>query len=179
MRRTLLLLLFVGIALAPNALRAQVGGGRAEDVETLDGILTAYYEVVSRPAGTAADRERDEWIHHPSALVAITGVGEDGKAAIRTMTLAEYHDRFGAADAAAFYEWEVHRVVHRFGNIAHVWSTYVSSREPGGEAFGRGINSIQLYYDGGRWWITSWIFDQERAGNEIPDEFLPAGARQR
>ena len=45
--------------------------------------------------------------------------------------------------------------------------------EPDGEVFGRGINSIQLYHDGDRWWITSWIFDQERAGNEIPAEFLP------
>jgi hypothetical protein len=178
MRRTLTIF-FVTIALAPHALPAQVGGGRAEDVETLDGILTAYYEVVSRPAGTAADRARDEWIHHPAALVAITGVGADGKPAIRTMTLSEYHDRFGAADEEPFYEREVHRVVQRFGNIAHVWSTYASSREPGGEAFGRGINSIQLYFDGGRWWITSWVFDQERAGNEIPAEFLPVGARQR
>ncbi len=159
--------------LAPCAVQAQAGGGRLEDVESLDGILNAYYEVVSRPEGTAPDRERDEWIHHPDALVAITGLGADGAPAIQTMTLAEYHDRFGAADAEAFFEWEVHRVVQRFGNVAHVWSTYASSREPDGEVFGRGINSIQLYHDGDRWWITSWIFDQERAGNEIPAEFLP------
>ena len=172
--RRILLLLLVGLALAPHALPAQVGGGRAEDVETLDGILTAYYEVVSRAAGTAPDRARDEWIHHPDALVAITGLGADGEPVIRTMTLSEYHDRFGAADAPAFYEWEVHRLVQRFGNVAHVWSTYASSGEPEGAVIGRGINSIQLYNDGDRWWITSWIFDQERAGNVIPAEFLPA-----
>jgi hypothetical protein len=171
--KQVLSLLFVAALLAPGALWAQVGGGRAEDVETLDGILDAYYEVVSRPAGTAPDRERDEWIHHPDALVAITGLGASGAPVIQTMSLSEYHDRFGAADAAAFFEWEVHRVVQRFGNVAHVWSTYASSREPDGEVFGRGINSIQLYNDGSRWWITSWIFDQERAGNEIPPEFLP------
>lgn len=171
-----ILLLFFAITLVPQALPAQVGGGRAEDVETLDGILAAYYEVVSRPAGTPADRARDEWIHHPAALVAITGLGPNGEPVIRTMTLSEYHDRFGAADAPAFYEWEVHRVVQRFGNVAHVWSTYASSGEPEGEVTGRGINSIQLYNDGDRWWITSWIFDQERAGNQIPVEFLPAAA---
>jgi len=174
--KRVLSLLFVTALLTPGSIQAQVGGGRMEDVETLNGILDAYYEVVSRPAGTAPDRERDEWIHHPDALVAITGLGADGNPVIQTMTLAEYHDRFGAADAPAFFEWEVHRTVQRFGNVAHVWSTYASSGEPDGEVFGRGINSIQLYNDGSRWWITSWIFDQERAGNDIPAEFLPAEA---
>jgi hypothetical protein len=161
------------LALSAHPALGQVGGGRAEDVESLDGILAAYYEVVSRPAGTAPDRARDEWIHHPDALVAITGVDDQGVPVIRTMTLGEYHDRFGDPDAASFFEWEIHRTVQRFGNVAHVWSTYASGREPDGEVFGRGINSIQLYHDGTRWWITSWIFDQERAGNEIPPEFLP------
>ena len=167
--------LFVASALllAAHPTRAQVGGGRPEDVETLDGILEAYYEVVSRPAGVAADRARDEWIHHPDALVAITGAGADGEPFIMTMTLGEYHDRFGGPEDRGFYEWEIHREVERFGNVAHVWSTYASSEEPGGPVIARGINSIGLYHDGARWWITSWIFDSERAGNPIPEEYLP------
>jgi len=63
--------------------------------------------------------------------------------------------------------------VQQFGTVAHVWSTYASNREPGGDVFSRGINSIQLFNDGKRWWITSWIFDSVRAGAEIPAEFLP------
>lgn len=145
------------------------------DVATLDAVVGAYYDVISGPAGEAADRARDEWLHHPDALVAITGADGDGRPFIRTMRLGEYHDAFGGARSEPFYEWEIHREVHRFGNIAHVWSTYVSSREPGGEPFARGINSIQLYYDGDRWWITGWIFDSERPGNGLPAEFLPAG----
>jgi hypothetical protein len=166
--KRMMTVLAVGLALQTAPAWAQAGGGRAEDVKTLDGILEAYYEVVSRPAGVAADRQRDEWIHHPDALVAITGVDADGSPYILTMTLAEYHERYGAATESAFYEWEVHREVHRFGNVAHVWSTYASSLEPRGEVSGRGINSIQLYHDGTRWWILSWVFDTERAGNPIP-----------
>ncbi len=149
--RVIGLVLTLATLLAAHPAAAQVGGGRMEDVESLDAILSAYYEVVSRPAGTAPDRERDEWIHHPDALVAITGVDPGGEPVIRTMTLEEYHDRFGDPDAEAFYEWEIHRLVQRFGNVAHVWSTYASSREPGGDVFGRGINSIQLYHDGTSW----------------------------
>lgn len=143
------------------------------DVADLDGIIGAYYDVVSGAAGEVADRERDAWLHHPDALVAISGVSLEGEAFVRTMSLDEYHDAFGGAREAPFYEWEIHREVRRFGNIAHVWSTYASSAEPGGEPFARGINSIQLYHDGSRWWIMGWIFDSERAGNEIPREFLP------
>jgi len=156
-----------------TAVRAQVGGGRPEDVATLDGILDAYYEVVSRPAGVPADRERDHWIHHPDALVAVPGAESGGETVFRTMTLDEFHDLYGGAAEEPFYEWEVYRVVQRFGNVAHVWSTYVSSREPGGDPVDRGINSIQLIHERDRWWITSWIFDQERAGTDIPAEFLP------
>ena len=65
--------------------------------------------------------------------------------------------------------------MERFGQIAHVWSTYAASSEPDGEVHSRGINSIQLYYDGERWWIMSWVYDSERPGNPIPPEYLPGG----
>ena len=143
------------------------------DVSTLDAIIEAYYDIVSGPAGEVADRARDKFIHRPDALVAITGVNQDGEGVISTMTIDEYHDRAGGPRREPFYEYELHRLVQRFGNVAHVWSTYASSRTPGGEPYARGINSIQLYFDGDRWWVTNWIFDSERSGNPIPAEYLP------
>jgi hypothetical protein len=142
-----------------------------EDVATLDGIIKAYYDVVSGPAGETADRRRDESLHHPAALVAITGVDADNTPVIRTMTLGEYHDRSGPR-ARGFYEWEIHRVTETFGSVTHVWSTYAASETPDGPVNARGINSIQLYFDGTRWWITSWIFDSERDDNPIPARYL-------
>jgi dienelactone hydrolase len=144
-----------------------------DDVTTLDGIIEAYYDVISGPAGTAPDRVRDAHLHHPDALVAITGVRRDGTRTISTMSLDEYHESFGGVRTTGFYEREIHRRVEQFGNIAHVWSTYASSREPEDAPFVRGINSIQLYHDGERWWITSWIFDSERRDNPIPAEYRP------
>ena len=146
-----------------------------EDVQTLDGITKAYYEVVSGPAGESADRARDESLHHSAALVGMTGVDREGNPRVSTMTLGEYHDRSGGPRRQGFYEWEIHRVVERFGNVAHVWSTYAASTEPNGEVNSRGINSIQLYHDGERWWIMSWVYDSERPGNPIPPEYLPGG----
>jgi hypothetical protein len=144
-----------------------------QDVSTLDAIIRAYYEVVSGPAGESPDRARDRTLHLPDALVGVPGSGEAGEPKLVTMTLDEYHDRFGGPRSEGFFEVEIHRVVQRFGNIAHVMSTYASSTTPDGEPFTRGINSIQLTWDGSRWWIVSWIFDSERPDHPIPDEFLP------
>jgi hypothetical protein len=34
----------------------------------------------------------------------------------------------------------------------------------------RSVNSIQLYWDGTRWWIASATWDDERPDNPIPAE---------
>ena len=167
-----------GTLLTVALLAASSASGQAPDpadVGSLDDIIRAYYEVVSGPAGQAADRARDETLHVPGALVGIPGQDASGTPVLRTMTLGEYHDRAGGPRAEPFYEKEIHRVVERFGNVAHVWSTYAASRTPDGDPFTRGINSIQLTWDGTRWWIVSWIFDQERSGNPVPAEYLPGG----
>ncbi|MEE8062488.1 MAG: hypothetical protein V3T16_11695 [Gemmatimonadales bacterium] len=142
------------------------------DVATIDAIMLAYYEVVSGPAGEAADRARDIYLHQPSALIGIPGRNDAGERVLNMITLAQYHDAFGGPRGEPFYEYEIHREVQRFGRVAHVWSTYASSREPDGEPYARGINSIELYWDGSRWWITSWSFDQERPELQIPGEYL-------
>ena len=157
-----------------STLPAQEGRGPdPADVASIDAIIDAYYQVVSGPAGQPADRARDEDLHHPSAVSGIPARGDDGQPTIRMITLGDYHDSFGGERQQAFYEWEINRETQRFGNVAHVWSTYASSRSPGGEIFARGINSIELYWDGDRWWITSWSFDQERERLEVPGEYLP------
>lgn len=143
------------------------------DVSTIDDIIRAYYEVVSGPAGEVPDRDRDQTLHLPDAVVGVPMQDEEGLTTVRTMTLDDYHDRFGGPRPEGFFEREIHRSVQRFGAVAHVMSTYASSTTPGGEAFDRGINSIQLTWDGERWWIVSWIFDSERPENPIPPEFLP------
>ena len=37
----------------------------------------------------------------------------------------------------------------------------------------RGINSIQLFFDGTRWWTITIFWDSERPGQAIPEEYLP------
>ncbi len=76
--------------------------------------------------------------------------------------------------AKGFFETEVHRRTRRFGSIAHVLSTYESRHAPEGPVVARGVNSVNLFHDGRRWWIASAIWDEERPGNPIPPDLLPA-----
>jgi hypothetical protein len=145
------------VALAASAAQAQPGP-RPEDVATIDGIIRAYYQVVSGPAGEAADAERDRSLHHPDAWVAIAGVDDQGRPSVNVVGLDGYHGD-NAPRREGFWEWETDRVVQRSGNMVHVWSSYASARTEGGEPYARGVNSITLFHDGARWWIMGWMFD--------------------
>lgn len=137
------------------------------DVETIDGIIKAYYDVISGPAGEPRDWERDTSLHHRDALIAVTGMNRNNKPYLVTQNLSEYHKSFGIPKLG-FWEYEIKRETQKFGNITHIWSTYETKKEKEGPVTERGINSIQLYYDGNRWWILSWMFDSERTDNPIP-----------
>lgn len=139
-----------------------------EDVITIDGIIKAYYEVVSGPAGQTRQWIRDNSLHHEKALIVFTGEGNDQKPYAVAMDLNEFHSDIESYKNG-FWESEIHRQTEQFGNIAHVWSTYQTKRGDGSQS--RGINSIQLYNDGDRWWIMSWMFDSERINNKIPERY--------
>lgn len=131
---------------------------RPEDVATVDGILKAYYEVISGPAGEVADVERDRTLHHPEAWIAISSTDSSGKASVRVMDLDGFYGD-NAPRQQGFWEWETDRTTRRSGNMVHVWSSYATSRIEGGDPFDTGVNSITLFWDGERWWIVNWMFD--------------------
>jgi hypothetical protein len=150
-------MVLAGLVLTPSLVGAQPQA-RPEDVSTIDGIMRAYYEVVSGPAGESADIERDRTLHHPEAWIAISGLDSSGAPTVRVMTLDGYYGD-NAPRRQAFWEWETDRVTRRSGNMAHLWSSYASARTEGGEPFDTGVNSITLFWDGERWWIMNWMFD--------------------
>jgi len=72
-----------------------------------------------------------------------------------------------------FFEKEIARRTEQFGHIAQVWSTYESRHNADDlEPFMRGINSIQLFHDGNRWWIVNIYWQQESAEDPIPTKYL-------
>jgi len=164
----------VGLVLLPTAGESQALP-RAEDVESLDGIVKAYYEVVSGPAGVPRQWDRDKSLHIPDAQVVIVGNDSTGVPIGRAITIGQYHEMSGEVAGSAFYEYEIHRVTQRHGAVAHVWSTYEWRHEEDGAVGGQGVNTIQMYHDGERWWITSWMFDGRSDAPAVPDDYLPPG----
>ncbi|MFT4860806.1 MAG: hypothetical protein ACI95C_000004 [Pseudohongiellaceae bacterium] len=140
------------------AVNAYAQSGDIEDVGSIDGIINAYYEVVSGPAGETVDVSRDRFIHHPNAWVSIAGKDSNNAPTVTVMTLSDYHGE-NSPRSQGFYEKEVGRVVSRSGNMVHVWSSYTSALTENGTPYTRGVNSITLFFDDQRWWIMGWMFD--------------------
>ena len=136
----------------------------SSDVETVDAILKAMYEVISGPAGQARDWERFRVLYAPGArLMPVVSTGPQAQA--RILSPEEFIERVEPIFAREdFWERESERQTELFGNVAHVLSKYVSLRAPEGEPFENGINSIQLIYDGARWWIVSVMWNTARSG---------------
>src|SRR5438093_1006234 len=74
-----------------------------------------------------------------------------------------------------FFEREVHRVTRSYGNIVQVFSTYEERRTADGPVEGRGINALQLFWDGKRWWVASAIWFDDDPAHPIPAEYVPYG----
>ena len=146
---------------------------RTADVATLDGLIAAYYDVISGPAGQPRQWSRDRTLYIPEIRFVSMSVGKDGKPVAHKMSHQEFVDASNAGVLKGFYEKEIHRDMQRFGNIAHIFSTYESRIKVDGPIIARGINSIEAYRDGKRWWIASAIWDEERKENPLPPQYLP------
>lgn len=147
------------------------------DVGSLDAILKALYDVISGPIGEARDWDRFRSLFIPEARLIPTGRGATGNAGYRVTTADGYIQANGQGlSDVGFTETEIARTVDTFGNVSHVFSTYESKFTRNGEpATARGINSIQLFDDGSRWWIVNIFWDSERPDNPIPAKYLPGG----
>jgi sugar lactone lactonase YvrE len=175
-RIVILLVGFVCVAAAAPGVGAQGMTSRPAlptDVATLDGIIAAFYDVVSGGRGVPRDWARDSTLYLADARFAIARES-NGRWTAGTVTHDAYARSAGPSLERGFFEREIHREVRRFGPIAHAFSTYEWRSEPGaGPPGGRGINSIELFHDGVRWWITSAAWADETPGNPIPAEYLP------
>jgi hypothetical protein len=145
-------------------------GRSDEDIASIDGIVRALYEVISGPAGVPRDWERERKLFFPGARLVPTRPGPEGGAIADVFDIQGYiASRSPMFEKDSFFETEIERRTFKFGNIAHVLSAYELRRSPGEKPFVRGINSIQLFHDGNRWWVLSIAWDNERPGSPLPD----------
>lgn len=154
---------------------AATPAARPADVATVDGIVAALYDVISGTAGQPRDWDRMRSLFAPEGRLMAVGARPEGVYALRAMTVDDYIARNAKAFATmGFFEREAARSTETFGQIVHVFSTYESRHARGdAEPFQRGINSIQLYHDGKRWWIVNVLWRAEDASLRLPERYLP------
>jgi len=144
------------------------------DVATMDSIIAAVYDVISGPAKGARNWDRFRSLFVPGARLIPTGRRPTGEVLSRVLTPDDYITRSGPLlEQNGFFEREVSKRVEKFGNIAHIFSTYESRHAKEEEKpFARGINSFQLMNDGKRWWIVTIFWQAEDDKNPLPAEYL-------
>lgn len=148
----------------------------AADVASPDAIVGALYDVISGPAGKR-DWNRFRSLFLADARLIPAGPLKPGTTSPRVLSPEGYAAVVTPYfEANGFFEKEVARRSERFGSVLHAFSTY-ESRHKADDAtpFARGINSIQLFFDGTRWWVVTVLWQQETPEVRLPKEFLPAG----
>lgn len=144
-----------------------------KDIESIDGVIGALYGSISGGIGVARQWDRFRSLFTNDAKLIPSGKNKEGEIVHNYWGIEEY---IAQADKwflqNGFFESEIHREIDRFGNIAQVFSTYISKRTEDGEPFARGINSIQLLHDGTRWWIMNIYWTGEREDLPIPEEYI-------
>ena len=140
----------------------------------IDAVIAELYAVISGPAGQERDWDRERNLFFPGAKLIRTSIDDTGKPQALAMDMASYIENVNDYLVQnGFFEYEIARKTEIFGNVAHVFSTYEAKhRAEDAEPFKRGINSIQLFFDGERWWIINMIWDNERPGNPMPERYL-------
>ena len=145
------------------------------DVQSVDAILAALYDVISGPANQPRDWNRFRSLFVPDArLIPVrrskTGPGAD----VMPYTPEQYQERAAPLFAKeGFFEQGIHNTTESFGDIVQIFSTYESRHTKDGQPFQRGINSIQLLKDGSRYWVVTILWDGESPTNPIPAKYLP------
>lgn len=154
---------------------APTSQARAEDVQSIDAILAATYDVISGPAGKKRDWDRFRSLFYPgSRLIPVGKRPNETEVRARVLSPDDYIERSAPVlEKEGFFERGVSNAIEHYGNIAQVFSTY-ESRHASDDAkpFQRGINSFELVNDGKRWWVMTILWEGETPDNPIPAEYL-------
>lgn len=163
--KKILLLLFI----FPVGVRAQ---NYASDTQSVDAIIAALYQVICGEPGEPRDWNRFKNLFAADAKLIPTVKNQDGKISYRALTPDEYVQLFSSRIPIGFFERELHRVTEQFGTVTHAFSTYETRERKDGPVTNRGINSIQLFFDGTRYYIMNIFWCAESMGFALPENYL-------
>lgn len=149
------------------------------DVATPESTVLAAYSAINRAPGAPFQWDRFRSLFLPGARLIPNTEQTQGTFTTHTVeSFIEWIDRgwrpvIGTERDRGFAESQVASVAERFGDVAHVFSTYQKHFWGDSTILGRGINSFQLVWKDGRWWITALAWDEETGAGPVPAKYLP------
>lgn len=143
---------------------------RAADVQSIDSIIAALYDVISGGVGEQRNWNRMRSLFIPEARIMAIFPKKDSKdLGLRILSISDYIANSGPRlIEIGFREKELARKTEQWGELAQVFTSYETIEEKD-NVTRRGINSVQLMHDGTRWWIISLLFEAERPQLQLPD----------
>jgi hypothetical protein len=120
-----------------------------------------------------ADKDQDcmKALLIPEARMIFVSLGTDGAQNYRIETLDDWIARVKTRGHAQFEEKQLKFRIERYGNIAHLWSSYTLHSD--GKQVARGINSVQALKEAGGWRVAGIMVQAESATAPLPKEYLP------
>jgi hypothetical protein len=150
------------------------------DYTQIENVLTDLYRSVSFEPGSECDWDRLRMLCHENAVFfqppargtqsfrpfSLEGFIQFFKDDIERYNMKQtgFHERLGRHETTSYA-----RIAHSYA----VYEVRIQPDEP--DPRQRGVDSIQLAFHEGRWWITAINTDVEIQGQPIPDSILRGG----
>ena len=134
-------------------------------VKSIDGIIDELLDQITIEKGEKMDTTAIRNLFHPSAIFTVADSTNAETASLDdflTLLKDPYYEQ-------GYLEKEIHKVVDEYNGIAQVFQTFYGKDSEGVEE--KGINSYQLTYYSGRWWIVSLLWTIESKSVGVPTKY--------
>lgn len=133
--------------------------------KSIDGIINELLDQITIEKGEKMDTTAIRNLFHPSAIFTVADSTNAETVSLDdflTLLKDPYYEQ-------GYLEKEIHKVLDEYNGIAQVFQTFYGKDSEGVEE--KGINSYQLTYYGGRWWIVSLLWTIESKSVGIPTKY--------
>lgn len=140
----------------------------------LNRLVGDFFRAVSFEAGESPRYEDIKALFIDSGLL-IKNVGPTPEISTVNDFITPRQTQVNSGALTRFHEAELSERTVIFGNVAHRFSAYEKSGTMSGTPFNaRGMISTQFILTLAGWKMSSMAWDDERAGLQIPDQYLSA-----
>ena len=139
--------------------------------QSIESVVNTSLACISGDQGVPRNFELFKTLYHKDAKLCFIQKGDSGKE-MGALTIDKFTEVSAQSyEAYGFYEAAIKNTIDSFGSIANVFQSYEAS-VPLKDYKIRGINSYQLVFEKGRWWIINEIYDEEKGDLLIPEKYL-------